>query len=108
MYSTQVRRETLDLLELERRHQTHAVLANGGYFQSDKGIKAREAELKRIQDYFTKACNEVRDPGAIERADEAFRNNPFFRASLNAMEKLRWDYESARSEQMARVEHAIK
>lgn len=107
MYSTQVRRETLDALELERRNQTHAVLSNGGYFQSDKGLKARTDELKRIQEYFDKACDEVRDPGKLAREDEAFRNNPFFAKALNAMDKLRWDYENARSESMMKAEAAL-
>lgn len=68
-----------------------AILSNGGYLQSTKGLEARKAEIRQINQHYDDVIDEIMDPGRAEREQRRLEDNPVFAAGIRGLERLKWD-----------------
>lgn len=101
-----MRREVVAQLQQDRRENVLAILSNGGYLQSTKGLEARKTEIKQINQHYDDVVDEIMDPGRAEREQRQLEDNPVFAAGMRGLERLKWDsgFGGAAQQQIAQLQ----
>lgn len=71
----------------EKRSRMHAIYSNGGYLQTEDGLKARDEEIRVLEEQFDEMVKNILDP----EPEVDLSDNPFFAAGRRAVEKTKWD-----------------
>lgn len=77
-------------LTADKNARVYAILSNGGYLQSDEGVKARQEELDNINEQFQEMVDQILDP----QPEVDLSENPFFERGMSGLDRLRWEMEA--------------